>query len=36
MKKIEPAVFFPAAILVFVGVVYAIMAGDQALSLIHI
>jgi choline/glycine/proline betaine transport protein len=30
MKKIEPAVFFPAAILVFVGVVYAIMAGDQA------
>ena len=30
MKKIEPAVFFPAAILVFVGVAYAILAGDSA------
>ncbi len=30
MRKIEPAVFFPAAILVFVGVAYSVLAGDQA------
>jgi choline/glycine/proline betaine transport protein len=30
MRKIEPAVFFPAAILVFVGVAYAVLAGDSA------
>lgn len=30
MKKIEPAVFFPAAILVLAGVVYAVVAGDSA------
>ena len=30
MKRIEPAVFFPAAILVAVGVGYAVFAGDQA------
>jgi choline/glycine/proline betaine transport protein len=30
MKRIEPAVFFPAAILVAVGVAYAVFAGDQA------
>jgi len=30
MKKIEPAVFFPAAALVFAGVAYAVLAGDSA------
>mgnify|MGYP006268795787 FL=1 len=30
MKRIEPAVFFPAAALAFAGVAYAILAGDQA------
>ncbi|WP_300541790.1 BCCT family transporter [Maricaulis sp.] len=30
MRKIEPAVFFPAAILVAVGVAYAVFASDQA------
>ncbi len=30
MKRIEPAVFFPAAILVAAGVAYAVFAGDQA------
>ena len=30
MRKIEPAVFFPAAALVFVGVAYAVLAGEQA------
>jgi len=30
MKKIEPAVFWPAAILVFVGVGYAVLAGENA------
>ena len=30
MRKIEPAVFFPAAILVFAGVAYAVLAGDSA------
>jgi len=29
-KRIEPAVFFPAAILVAIGVAYAVLAGDQA------
>jgi len=30
MRRIEPAVFFPAAILVFVGVAYSVLAGEQA------
>jgi choline/glycine/proline betaine transport protein len=30
MKKFEPAVFIPAAVLIFVGVAYAVLAGDQA------
>ncbi|MED5550771.1 MAG: BCCT family transporter [Pseudomonadota bacterium] len=30
MKKIEPAVFFPAAALVLAGVAYAVLAGDSA------
>ena len=30
MKKIEPAVFFPAAALVFAGVAYAVLAGESA------
>ncbi len=30
MRRIEPAVFFPAAILALVGVAYAVIAGDQA------
>lgn len=30
MRKIEPAVFFPAAALVFAGVAYAVLAGDSA------
>jgi len=30
MKKFEPAVFIPAAILIFAGVAYAVLAGDQA------
>jgi len=30
MRKIEPAVFFPAAALVFAGVAYAVLAGEQA------
>ena len=33
MKKIEPAVFFPAAILVFAGVAFAVFAGDTAEAL---
>ncbi|KAA5801631.1 BCCT family transporter [Alkalicaulis satelles] len=30
MKQIEPAVFFPAAILAVAGVAFAVLAGDQA------
>lgn len=30
MKKFEPAVFIPAALIAFGGVAYAILAGDQA------
>ncbi|MCP2679218.1 BCCT family transporter [Maricaulaceae bacterium NA33B04] len=30
MKKFEPAVFIPAAVIAFGGVAYAIIAGDQA------
>jgi choline/glycine/proline betaine transport protein len=30
MKKFEPAVFIPAAVLAFAGVAYAVIAGDQA------
>ena len=30
MKKIEPAVFWPAAVLVFAGVGYAVLAGENA------
>ncbi|HBU63589.1 MAG: choline transporter [Oceanicaulis sp.] len=33
MKKFEPAVFIPAAILIFAGVGYAVLAGDQAETL---
>ena len=33
MKKFDPAVFIPAAILIFAGVGYAVLAGDQAETL---
>jgi choline/glycine/proline betaine transport protein len=33
MKKFEPAVFIPAAVLIFAGVAYAVLAGDQAEAL---
>jgi choline/glycine/proline betaine transport protein len=33
MKKFEPAVFIPAAVLIFAGVGYAVLAGDQAETL---
>lgn len=33
MKKFEPAVFIPAAVLIFTGVAYAVLAGDQAEAL---
>ncbi|WP_440958244.1 BCCT family transporter [Oceanicaulis sp. LC35] len=33
MKKFEPAVFIPAAVLIFAGVAYAVLAGDSAEAL---
>ena len=33
MKKFEPAVFIPAAVLIAAGVAYTVMAGDQAETL---